>query len=317
MTACPLCETTDLLLLIPRERIEAELALRQRFFEERIDGRIDPAQLKDRTDVLLGVSGEIRACGACGILVRVDHAPSFACDRYEDYVLEPMLRAHIDAFRRKAPQYRALLPEGARVLEIGSYTGAFLHVAAEWGWAPLGIDIGEDTARFSAAHGYPTRKAPLEQCAFDDASFDAVFIWNTFEQIEDPKALLREVQRIVRGPIVIRIPNAVFYAALSAFPLDGKSPAALALAYNNLLGFPHRYGYGTRSLDLLLRAHGFVPAVHHGDALISPSQARIAAWARQEENGINETLLRVERAFEALGERTVAAPWLEVIAQPV
>src|SRR5262245_27517311 len=138
MSLCPLCETTDLPLLVPRQRIDAELALRQRFFDERIDGHVDPAQLKDRTDVLLGIPGEIRACPACRILVRVDHAPSFARERYADYVLEQMLRAHIDAFRHKAAQYRALLPEGARVLEIGSYTGGFLHVAGEWGWTALG-----------------------------------------------------------------------------------------------------------------------------------------------------------------------------------
>lgn len=304
---CPHCDASDLDLLIPRERISAELELRAKFWEQRIDGHIDAAEMKDRTDVVLATPGEIRICRPCGILVRIDHAPSFEGDPYADYVMEQMLRVQIDAFRHKEPHYRPLLRDGARVLEIGSYVGGFLHVATEWGWSPLGIDIGEDTAHFSASRGYPTRHASLEECAFDDASFDGVFIWNTFEQIEDLRSLLVELRRIVvaQGIVVIRIPNALFYVAASILGHD------LALGYNNLLGFPHRYGFGTHSLDALLRAHGFETMSHRGDTLIPPSRTRMSTWARQEANAINETVREVAAAFTMLGETTVAAPWVE------
>jgi len=304
---CPLCDSRDLDLLVPRERIAEELELRAEFWEKRIDGHIDAAEMKDRTDVVLATPGEIRICRPCGILVRIDHAPSFEGDPYADYVMEQMLRVQIDAFRHKEPHYRPLLREGARVLEIGSYVGGFLHVAAEWGWSPLGIDIGNDTAHFSASRGYPTRKASLEECTFDDASFDGVFIWNTFEQIEDLNALLDEVRRIIvpQGLVVIRIPNALFYLAASTLGLDDP------LAYNNLLGFPHRYGFGTHSLDALLRAHAFEPMTHRGDTLIPPSRTRVAAWARQEATAINDAIRRVAGAFTMMGEPTIAAPWIE------
>src|SRR5213075_460931 len=98
---CPLCGTQDLDLLIPRERVEDELELLERFWDERIDGHVDAAEMKDRTDVVLAKPGEIRICRPCGILVRIDDAPSFACDPYADYVMEQMLRVHIDAFRHK------------------------------------------------------------------------------------------------------------------------------------------------------------------------------------------------------------------------
>lgn len=306
---CPRCDASDLDLLIPRERIAAELELRAKFWEQRIDGHIDAAEMKDRTDVVLATPGEIRICRPCGILVRIDHAPSFAGDPYVDYVMEQMLRVQIDAFRHKEPHYRPLLRVGARVLEIGSYVGGFLHVANEWGWSPLGIDIGEDTARFSASRGYPTRHESLEECAFDAASFDGVFIWNTFEQIEDLRSLLTEVHRLLvpQGIVVIRIPNALFYLSASILNLD------LALGYNNLLGFPHRYGFGTHSLDELLRTHGFEPMTHRGDTLIPPSRTRMSTWARQEANAINETVREIAGAFTMLGESTVAAPWLEAV----
>jgi len=308
---CPHCDSSDFDLLVPRERIAEELELRAKFWEQRIDGHIDAAEMKDRTDVVLATPGEIRICRPCGILVRVDHAPSFEQDPYADYVMEQMLRVQIDAFRHKEAHYRPLLRDGARVLEIGSYVGGFLHVAAEWGWSPLGIDIGADTAHFSASRGYPTRRASLEECAFDDASFDGVFIWNTFEQIDDLRALLGELRRILvpQGLVVIRTPNALFYLAASSLGLEGS--ISLALGYNNLLGFPHRYGFATHSLDALLRAHAFEPMTHRGDTLIPPSRTRIAVWARQEATAINEAILRLGATFTMLGERTIAAPWME------
>jgi len=310
---CPLCNGSDLDLLVPREQIARELELRAKFWDERIDGHIDPAEMKDRTDVLRGSAGEIRICRPCGVLVRVDDAPSFACDPYADYVMEQMLRVHIDAFREKERHYLPLLRDGARVLEIGSYVGGFLHVATEWGWSPLGIDIGEDTARFSASRGYPTRHISLDEATFEDASFDGVFIWNTFEQIDDPHAMLAEVRRILvpHGIVVIRTPNALFYLAASSLGIDG--PVALALGYNNLLGFPHLFGFGTHSLDTLLRAHDFAPLAHRGDTLIPPMRSRINTTARQEARAINDALRRLESAFTMMGERTIAAPWLEAV----
>src|SRR6185369_11981689 len=168
--ACPLCGMNSLPLFAGRERVAEELAMRERFFAERIDGHVDPAEMKDRTDVVHGVAAAIRSCPRCGILVRDDDGADFGGDPYAPYVMERILHAHIDAYRRKAHLYKSLLPEGARVVEIGSYVGAFLHVASEWSWDAIGVDVGEDTAHFAAAYGYPTRHASLQEAAFDSAS---------------------------------------------------------------------------------------------------------------------------------------------------
>jgi len=140
-----------------------------------------------------------------------------------------------------------------------------------------------------------------------------VFIWNTFEQIEDLHSLLDETHRVLapQGIVVIRIPNALFYLAAASLGIEGQ--VALALGYNNLLGFPHRYGFGTHALDTLLRAHGFQPMSHRGDTLIPPSRTRLVTWARQEADAINDALKKLGAAFVMLGERTIAAPWIEAV----
>ena len=296
-TPCPICGSTSFELLASCERIAHELAVREEFFAARIDGgHVDPAEMKDRTDVVHATPVSIRVCAECGLLVRDDDGRGFADDPYAPYVMERILRSHIDAFRQKEATYRPLLPEGARVLEIGSYVGGFLHVATEWGWDAVGVDVGEDTAHFAASHGYHTIRKTLDDCRFDDASFDGVFIWNTFEQLEKPHDVVAEVRRIVREIVVIRTPSAHFYATES-------SP--ILLGHANLLGFPHRYGYTTATLDRLMSQHGFAPRAHHGAMHIQPTHKRFTATAKMEEDEMRATLAARTDANEW--------PWFEAV----
>lgn len=287
---CPICGSSKFGEVASCERIARELRQRDEFFAARTEGPPDEAEMKDRTDVVHKTAAKIHVCKSCGLFVRDDDGRGFASDRYAPYVMERMLRTYVDAFRHKERLYRPLLPQGARVLEIGSYVGGFLHVASEWGWNAIGVDVGEDTAAFACAHGYHTRKATLEECAFEDASFDGVFIWNTFEQLEAPQDVIAEVRRIVRDVVVIRTPSAHFYATTD-------SPTLLGHA--NLLGFPHRYGYTTSTLDRLMTQHGFEVVAHYGDMHIPPSRSRLTATAKREEDEMRA----------ALAERSDANDW--------
>jgi len=307
MRACPSCGREPGEVLVSAEAITEELALRRAFFAARIDGYVEPAQQKDRVDVAQSEPAEVRVCRDCSILVRGrgDNA-RFENDSYAPHVMEQMLRTYIDELRAREARIRPLLPAGAAVIEIGSYVGGFLHVAREWGWDVLGLDVGRDTSHFTRAQGYPTRTATLDECRFDDASFDGVFIWNTFEQIDDPGALLAEVRRVLRpgGALVIRTPDALFYAHCQALldhhrPLHDHHPVVVALGHANLLGFPHLYGFSAESLDRLAGAHGFAAVEHTGTPHIPPTRHRLNATARIEE----------ERVRDALPIR----PWLEAV----
>lgn len=319
MRACPSCRRTDLDLLVSADAIAEEMVLRRKFFAARIDGYVEPAQQKDRVDVAQNEPAEVRVCRQCGIVVRGrGDNERFESDPYAPHVMEQMLRTYIDEFRAREPWVRPLLPERAAVLEIGSYVGAFLHVAREWEWEPLGLDVGEDTSHFSRAKGYPTRTASLEESRFDEASFDGVFIWNTFEQLDDPHAQLAEVRRVLRpgGALVIRTPNALFYELCEALlslhrprPLGDHDALVVALGHANLLGFPHLYGFSAASLDRVAAAHGFTAEAHVNSRHIPPTRHRLTATARIEEQRANETFARLEAAFPG----TIVSPWFEAV----
>lgn len=293
---CPHCHRPDLDLFLDRDAVAAEIALRARFYGERIEGKLDDAEKVDRFLVSHGAKAELRICPDCGILVRAEEdSPDFASEVYADYQMERMLRAHVEAFRQKAPHYRHLLHEGANVVEVGSYVGGFLHVAGEWGWDATGVDVGRDTAHFTRSRGYRTLDGALADGRFGDATVDGVFIWNCFEQLE-PGPLLAEVRRIVKpgGVLVLRIPNALFY---STFHSD-----KVALGHANLLGFPHLYGYSAASLDQVV--HGFTRQALIGARHIQPTRGRLTVTAIHEEKLLEERLAQLDATL---------APWLEAI----
>ncbi len=319
MRACPSCGRDPQDVVVSASAIAEEMALRRKFFASRIDGWVEPAQQKDRVDVAQHEPAEVRVCRDCGILVRQrGDGERFESDPYAPHVMEQMLRTYIDEFRAREARIRPLLRGTPAVLEIGSYVGGFLHVAREWGWDVQGLDVGEDTSHFTRSRGYPTRTASIEECRFDDASFDGVFIWNTFEQIDDPGALLSEVRRVLRpgGVVVIRTPNALFYELCEALlalprprPLDDHDALVVALGHASLLGFPHLYGFSAASLDRFAAAHGFTAAAHISSRHIPPTRHRLTATARIEEQRVNDALGRLEAAFGGV----VTGPWFEAI----
>ena len=122
--------------------------------------------------------------------------------------MERLLPRHVEAFRRKETPYRSLLREGAEVLEIGSHFGAFLKVAADSGWKPVGIDVGPDTASFARSNGLATYGGTLQNCSFPAVHIYAVFVWNCFEQIEEPHLIFKEIKRVLKVRWAAVAPNA-------------------------------------------------------------------------------------------------------------
>ena len=269
--------------------VAREASLRREFFRGRLE--CDACDLRDVVDMTIDDDADVCLCD-CGMLVRVDPtrtARRFAQDHYDDRTLESLRALHADTFLRKK-NVRALLPAGSRVLEIGSYCCGFLEAARQWGWTAKGIDIGRDTAAFATSKGYDVTTERFERCDFDDASFDGVFIWSCFEQMTDADAVLDRVRQVLRdgAPLGLYVPDAAVYIeAERAFsrgePRNASSPFVRWLAYNNLLGFPHRFGYTLPLLERKLAHHGFgLQGAQHVPA-IRPLRESMTKAARDEE----------------------------------
>jgi hypothetical protein len=120
------------------------------------------------------------------------------------------------------------LPSRADVLELGSHLGGFLEVAESWNWNPIGLDVGWQTSQFARHKGFKVHRSTLEDSALASSSADAIFIWNCFEQIEDPKPTLRAANRLLKDTGLLRYPGAErrFLSALSPPHAEMERPPA-------------------------------------------------------------------------------------------
>jgi SAM-dependent methyltransferase len=302
---CPVCQSTDFRLSMTERDLRREIRLRERFIQARLGHAPNPAEIKDLLEFMHGEAAPLYACRGCGLLIRGEEGAGAAASYQEDPndrdVMQVLLPRYVEAFRRK-DAYRPMLNPGARILEIGSHLGAFLQVAEEWNWRAEGLDVGEDTAGFARARGFRVQREIVEDAAFRGEPFDAVFVWNCFEQLPDPRSALRAIHRLLKrsGLLVIRVPNAWFYRILR----HGR-----ALAYNNLLGFPYLYGYSSENLNRLVSKEGFELLRGFNSELVALPVADAGENVLREERAVSRA---VERWTERIRTVPLAGPWIEI-----
>ncbi len=301
-----------------------ETLLRAQFVFDRVEKTPRPEEKKDLTSFAHGARADVAECPRCSILIRreCDTEPTgvYEEDDYNEDVMKALLPRYISAFRAKEQPYRSLLQAPAQVLEIGPHLGAFMDVAREWDWKPVGVDVGKDTTRFVTSRGYTVHNRPLEECDFAPASFDGVFVWNCFEQIPHPHSLLAEARRITKpgGVLVLRTPNALFYRVcqrrLKEAP-DGELALWIvrSLGYNNLLAFPYLHGYEGETLTQLGREHGFRCEAALNSELITLPFPQLPEWVL-DENRSAFALLGAWGELDVLEKQgRLTAPWIELI----
>jgi hypothetical protein len=291
-------------------QLDREKALRESFVEERLGYHPDSIEAMDLTNFMHNGPGQLLRCHHCGLLWRDERSPA----RYESDVYDPTLMKHLyprylRAFEEKRARYETLLPSGAEVLELGSHTGAFLEAAENWGWRPTGLDIGRSTSMFARRQGGSVKQTALEEYSPPSRRLQAIFIWNCFEQLQDPATTLTRSHQLLHrnGLLIIRVPNADFYRRLRR-QLDGKesSRPLNLLGYNNLLGFPYLHGYGLTALQNIVRAHGFEPVEADASSLLTPPYPHMSRRIREEWQQTRRS-----------GEASVgnSGPWIELVCR--
>jgi SAM-dependent methyltransferase len=330
MPACPVCLGASFSVLMSAADLAREAQIRDRFIGQRVTKPLSQGERKDLTDFFHNERADLIECASCGVLLRSEcgqpaggsdsGARSYSEDEYDPEAIDRIYPKYVRAFAAKEQPYRVLLPAGAQVVELGSHYGAFLEIAANWGWHAIGVDIGEDSSRYARSHGFDVRSCELAECSFDDSSLDGLFIWNCFDQIKDSRPVLEEARRLLKrgGLLAVRTPNGLFYTRCEALLRDPRLPAAAgqflieAMAYNNLLAFPYQYGYNAAALGRLIEPFGFRCEGTLNSELLTLPLPEDPDWVLREERTIQEGVHLLAHSVLRNREGELAGPWIEL-----
>ena len=126
----------------------------------------------------------------------------------------------------------ALVPRGARVLDLGCGDGALLDVLQrERGCTGYGIEIDDANVLACVKRGVNVIQLNLDEglSMFDDASFDVVLQIDTLQHLRNAEVMLRETARVGKTGIVA-FPNFAHWPNRLSV-LRGRMPVTKRLPY--------------------------------------------------------------------------------------
>ena len=309
LTRCVVCGESDVSEVAGPAEIRQESELLWQFHMRRLSPRTPPERLVDRVAFSQDPPWRVVQCRQCSLVYRnpVERREELR-STYADETpaRDAMLALHETqrrAYRAQAARLGRQLEGRGSGLEVGSYVGAFLAAARSTGWSFEGLDVNRAVNAFARSLGFVVHDGDLESFRAD-RTFDAVAIWNTFDQLPDPRAGVRAAARLLRdgGVLALRVPNGDCYRRWRGRLGTGARPLAVwILAHNNLLTFPYRFGFSPRSLARLLTDIGFRVDRVVGDILVPTADDWTRRWAALE-----------ERALKPITRRWM--PWFEVYA---
>jgi SAM-dependent methyltransferase len=309
LNRCVVCNGTDTTEVAGPEEIRAEAESLWEFHMRRLSPGTPPERLVDRVAFSQEPAWRIVRCRICGLVYRnpaekrVELREAYETPAPPRETLLGLHDAQAATYRTQARRLRRVLGRRGSGLEVGSYVGAFLAAARAKGWRFEGIDVNPHINAFSRSLGFTVHDGDLETFR-PEREFDAVAIWNTFDQLPDPKTAVLASRRLLRsgGVLAIRVPNGECYATWRTHRI--RAVAVAVLAHNNLLTFPYRFGFTPQALTRLLRDVGFEVERLVGDVLVPTADEWTRPWARAE-----------ERLIKPLTRG--AMPWFEIYARSI
>jgi SAM-dependent methyltransferase len=320
LARCAVCGHTDADVIADSDDIRREVELLWEYHQHRLKAQTPTPRLMDRVAFSEPPPFRLVQCRQCGLLYRNPiERPHELAEMYGRNTSTPdVLRAlhdtQLPALRVQARALRGALGRAGSGLEVGCYVGAFLSAARDEGLQFQGLDINADANAFTRSLGFTVHDGELTSFATNQ-TFDAVAIWNTFDQLADPRGAVHAAHKLLRenGVFAVRVPNGAFYTAVRRSLVRGNSAtraiARAMLAQNNLLTFPYRWGFTPRALTQLLSETGFVVQRVRGDVLVPIADEWTRPWAR-----VEETLIKRSMALAVAFDES-RAPWFEIYAK--
>lgn len=318
---CAVCHGAMSEVICSADEVRNHLAYLERFHHRRLRRAArDHGELIDRADFTQDYATDIAQCTACGFVYRREEpvpdkaAATYARDHYGSERLATLFTAQHELFRPRAARLAAMLKPRTQtplVIEIGSFVGGFLMAAKERSWHAIGIDPGREVAELCRSKGLSVLQTSAADAQIAPASADGVCVWNTFDQLPDARRTLTTITQWLRpdGVVAIRVPSGACFATcigwLRSLPHAAAHPVRVAMAWNNLLGFPYLHGYSIATLDQLLSSFGLQRIAFHPSVLPRLADTRTRPWAVFEEQVVKS----VWRTLTRCDGR--AAPWFD------
>jgi 2-polyprenyl-3-methyl-5-hydroxy-6-metoxy-1,4-benzoquinol methylase len=194
-------------------------------------------------------------CSGCGLLSS-DPIPTTA--EIETHYRDKLARGNYAIGLRYAEQYRRVHAEiadwidprpGARILDIGSFTGTLLEILLERGADPYGLELQPEAVAIANERlGGRVFQADVHGTSFPAGPYDIISMIAVIEHVVDPRQMIRRARELLvdGGRVYIETPNA------------GSGVArALGRAWPPLAPVEHIHLFSARALRMLLEQEGF------------------------------------------------------------
>ncbi len=170
--------------------------------------------------------------------------------------LEGELRATTIARAREklALLARAGVAPPGTALDVGCSSGAWLELAKDTGWDPVGVEMGTAVAAAARRRGFEVHTGSLSDADLAGRRFDLVTFWDVLEHLPDPLDALIRARRLLRpgGVVALTFPN-----------VEGLYPRATRRLIAERTGVweqaelpAHLFDFSPRTARLVLRRAG-------------------------------------------------------------
>ena len=152
---------------------------------------------------------------------------------------------HLDDLKQGIEFVNSLPP--GRMVDIGCGLGFFLSGVSD-SWEKHGVEVSEFAAEHAKKWG-KIHHGTLESAAYPDNHFDLVMLYHVIEHVDDPVALIKEINRILKpgGKLILGTPD-----------FDNGCARRFGDNYRLLHDKTHVSLFSNESMHRFLRDHNFV-----------------------------------------------------------
>src|SRR5688572_27728338 len=220
LTPCPVCTSSDAEQIASADDVRAEMEMLWEFHQRRLRPGTPRRALTDRVTFSQHPPLRLAQCRRCSLIYRnpreraVELVETYAAEMPDEATLRTLHGNQRRAYRAQVRRLQQAHGRRGAGLEVGSYVGAFLGAARDAGWTFEGLDVNERAAAFACRMGFRVTVGELDDIT--GRRFDVVAIWNTFEQLPDPRAAAVTARHLLNpgGTLALRVPNGEAYATI-------------------------------------------------------------------------------------------------------